>query len=267
MVTALFGIIDPHTCTLSYASAGHPPPILTLPSGFAERLPADGIPLGIAQSIDATDGTFTLPAGSLLTLYTDGLIEYSRDIIAGEAMLLDALRDQMLEAPPPLDAARALQRRIFANHESTDDVATLTVSIGAHEREAFFFEFSALSMAVPIVRRSLSRWLESLRLSEDTRFGVLTAVGEAIANAVEHAYSNEFPGLARVEATYENDELHIKIEDHGTWRAAQKREGRGRGLPMMRALMDGVEIRSDAKSTIVALRKTVKAEDGENSTA
>ena len=267
MVTALFGIIDPHTCTLSYASAGHPPPILTLPSGLAERLPADGIPLGIAESVDATDWTFTLPAGSLLTLYTDGLIEYSRDVLAGEAMLLDALRAQMLDVPTPLDAARALQRRIFANHENTDDVATLTVSIGAHEREAFFFEFSALSMAVPIVRRSLSRWLESVHLSEDTRFGVLTAVGEAIANAVEHAYGNGLPGLARVEATYENDELRIKIEDHGKWRPAQKREERGRGFPMMRALMDGVEIRSDAKSTIVALRKTIKAGDGESNAA
>ena len=263
MVTALFGIIDPTTSTLSYASAGHPPPILTLPSGMAERLPADGIPLGIADEVEATDWTFTLPPGSLLTLYTDGLIEYSRDVVAGEAMLLDALREQMMDVPAPPDAARALQRRIFANASNTDDVATLTVTIAPQERKTFHYEFSAITMAVPLVRRSLSRWLESIELDEDTRFGVLTAVGEAIANAVEHAYGTETPGIACVDATCESGELEIKIEDRGKWRPAQKRDERGRGLPMMRALMDGVEIRSDAKSTCVALRKTVKRKGDE----
>ena len=61
MVTAIFGIIDPSTATITYAAAGHPAPILALPCTLVERLPSGGIPLGIADTIDATDWSFTIP--------------------------------------------------------------------------------------------------------------------------------------------------------------------------------------------------------------
>jgi anti-sigma regulatory factor (Ser/Thr protein kinase) len=250
MVTAMFGIVDPRDGTFTYASAGHPAPLLALPCGSALLLPKDGLPLGIVDELGATDWTFTLPPGATFAVYTDGLIEYSRDIVEGEHRLLDAMRDSAVVRD--VEPARALLRHIFATQPNTDDVATLTVSAADVPSRSFGFTFSALPMAVPIVRRSLDRFAARLGLADDDRFAVLTAAGEAMANAVEHAY-NGTPGLVRLEAEASADALTVTVEDEGKWKPAQRRDERGRGLPLMRALMDAVEIRTHQASTQVRL--------------
>jgi anti-sigma regulatory factor (Ser/Thr protein kinase) len=120
----------------------------------------------------------------------------------------------------------------------------------------FAFTFTALPMAVPIVRRSMQRFAERIGLNEDQRFALLAACGEAIANAVEHAYVGA-PGLVRVSAHASQDRLVVSIEDEGKWRPAQRRDERGRGLPLMRALMDAVEIRTHQARTEVRLTMTL----------
>ncbi|HEX3467166.1 MAG TPA: SpoIIE family protein phosphatase [Candidatus Elarobacter sp.] len=257
MVTAIFGIVDPRDGTFTYASAGHPAPVLALPGGNVQMLPKDGVPLGIVDELGATDWTFTLPPGATFAVYTDGLIEYSRDAIEGEHRLLDAMCDaEIVHATEP---ARALVRRIFAACPNTDDVATLTVSAADVASTTFGFTFSALPMAVPIVRRSLDRFATRLGIGDDDRFALLTATGEAMANAVEHAYDGP-PGLVRIEAHASDDAVTVTVEDEGKWRPAQRRDERGRGLPLMRALVDAVEIRTHQARTEVRLTLGLSAE-------
>ncbi|HEX3549117.1 MAG TPA: SpoIIE family protein phosphatase [Candidatus Elarobacter sp.] len=256
MVTAIFGVVDPRDGTVTYASAGHPSPLLALPGGAVQLLPKDGVPLGILDRVDATDWTFTLPPGAIFALYTDGLIEYSRDVIEGERRLVSAVREAVLNADP--EPARALLQRIFAHEGNTDDVATLTVTAPDVRAPAFAFTFTALPMAVPLVRRSLERYAERLGVDSDGRFALLTATGEALANAVEHAYLGD-PGLVRVHAEPVEDVLHVVVEDDGKWKPAQRRDERGRGLPLMRALMDGVEIRTHQARTEVRLTMRLDA--------
>jgi len=110
---------------------------------------------------------------------------------------------------------------------------------------------------VPIVRRSLDRFAARLGLDDDRRFALLTATGEAIANAVEHAYRGS-PGLVRLEAQAGDEALTITVEDEGKWKPAQRREERGRGLPLMRALMDAVEIRTHQARTEVRLTMSLE---------
>jgi len=251
MVTAIFGIADPREATVTYASAGHPAPVLALPGGSAHLLPRDGVPLGVVDVVGASDWTITLPPGGMLALYTDGLIEFSRDVVDGERRLVDAVRAGVLDTDEP-EPARALLRRVFEDCGNTDDVATLTIAAGEANADAFSFTATALPMAVPIVRRSLERFARGLGLDHERRFALLTATGEALANAVEHAYDRT-PGLVRVRVEKQGRALVISVEDDGKWRPAQRREERGRGLPMMRALVDGVEIRTDAARTEVRL--------------
>lgn len=256
MVTAIFGIVDPAERTVTYASAGHPAPLLALPGGTVYVLPKDGVPLGIVDRVDASDWTFTLPAGGLLAVYTDGLIEYSRDVLDGERRLIEAVRDGM--AQPPAEPARGLLQRVFAHAENTDDVAALTIAAADTSDTEFSFAFTALPMAVPLVRRSFERFAMRLGLDEDRRFALLAASGEAIANAVEHAYQSA-PGLVRMHALLSDGVLTVTVEDEGKWKPAQRREERGRGLPLMRALMDGVEIRTHQSRTEVRLSMSVLA--------
>ncbi len=253
MVTAIFGIADPRDGTISYASAGHPSPILALPNGTTALLPKDGVPLGIVDRIDAADWTFTLPPGALFALYTDGLIEYTRDVIDGERRLVRAVGDGVRERDA--EPARALLQRIFDGSGNTDDVATLTIAAPDDASSTFAFTFTAVPMAVPLVRRSLERYAGRIGLDEERRFAVITATGEALANAVEHAYTG-VPGLVRVRAEATDGALHLVIEDDGKWKPAKRREERGRGLPLMRALMDAVEIRTHRARTEVRLSLT-----------
>ena len=73
-----------------------------------------------------------------------------------------------------------------------------------------------------------------------------------MANAVEHAYLGS-PGLVRVQRATPTTQLLVTVEDEGKWKPAQRRDERGRGLPLMRALMDGVEIRTHQARTEVRL--------------
>ncbi|HYZ16956.1 MAG TPA: SpoIIE family protein phosphatase [Candidatus Acidoferrum sp.] len=250
MVTAIFGIIDPRDSVATYACAGHPPPLLALADGAVQLLPKDGLPLGIGDEIGASDWTFTIPPGAQLALYTDGLIEHSRDVIAGEAELLDAVRANVRCTRD--EPARALLEQIFAARDNTDDVAALTITSTDLPSTSFSFTFSAIPMAVPLARRSLRRFLERLGLDDDRVFAVLTATGEAIANAVEHAYTAA-GGIVRVQAQGVGADVVVSIEDEGSWKPAQRRDERGRGLPLMRALVDAVEIRTHHARTEVRL--------------
>lgn len=250
MVTAIFGILDPATATLTYATAGHPGPILALPDGTALKLPAEGIPLGIDEHTGARDWTFTLPPGSMIALYTDGLIEFSRDVIAGEKRVLEALRREVV-SPSPMPA-RSLVSRVFSEVKNTDNVAVLAIVIDDAPEHDFAFEFSAIPIAVPLVRRALQRHLRSVALETDERFAAITAIGEAVANAVEHAY-NGAVGTIRLRVTFDAGVLHAEIEDDGCWQAPREREERGRGIPLMRALMSRVEIKTLPTRTIVRL--------------
>jgi anti-sigma regulatory factor (Ser/Thr protein kinase) len=257
MVTAVFGILDPQTGTFTYATAGHPAPIIALPDGTVQKLPKDGIPLGIADSTESSDWTFTLPAGSLLALYTDGLIEYTRDVIAGEERLLAALREEIVE--PATAPARSLVSRVFRDIKNADDVAVLGVAMEDAPAKDFTFDFTGIPVAVPLVRRSLQRYLRTLDLTPDDRFAVITSIGEALANAVEHAYSGGGSGIVRLRVSSSDDVLTATVEDDGRWRPAQRHEERGRGLPMMRALMSGVEIQTNQARTSVRLTLELSA--------
>ena len=250
MVTAIFGVIDPATSTFRYASAGHPGPILTLSDGTALRMPTGGIPLGIADSTESADWAFTLPSGGLIALYTDGLIEYSRDVIDGEARLFDALRAEILA--PSRTPARALLDRIFTNCTNNDDVAALVISVDDPPNDDFVFDFSAVALAVPLVRRALQRYGQRLQLGDEHMFALVTAVGEAMANAVEHGSGNR-ASIVGIRTLHREGQLITTIASEGAWRPQNVHEERGRGLPLMRALMSSVHIETDSERTLVRL--------------
>jgi serine phosphatase RsbU (regulator of sigma subunit)/anti-sigma regulatory factor (Ser/Thr protein kinase) len=254
MVTAVFGFYDPRTSIFSYATAGHPPPILVLPGRFGRALPLGGLPLGSSSSVGSPDWTFTLPEGSLLVLYTDGLIENERNLEKGERELIRAARAVAEE--PGEDFATAIQARIFNGAANRDDAAVLTLSRSAPVPG---YVFSAVASVAPLARAILELELAPYAYDEEKKFGVLVAAGEAVANAIEHAYRGEAPGLIRLSIERERESLNIKVEDFGRWRSFVKRKDRGRGIELMRAYADGVQIRSRQDSTAVVLRVDLPA--------
>lgn len=260
MVTAIFAFYDPDKCIFRYAVAGHPPPIIATPDGFAQLLPGGGMPLGASDSIDSHDWTFTLPPGAQVVLYTDGLIEYDRDLDAGEQLLLEAISADLI-AGGSQDPAKSIQERIFSRSANKDDAATLTLTRSKEAAANVSLVFSAIPMISALVRSTLRRLGGSIGLTSDQEFSLLVAVGEAIANAVEHAYGDVEPGLVEIKTRYADNRFVVQIDDYGRWRPFQKREERGRGIPLMHALVDGVQIKSTQTNTSITLTMNLPQDD------
>jgi PAS domain S-box-containing protein len=127
MVTAFVGVIDPQHRHMLYASAGHWPGLLRDAGGAIAQLAATGLPLGCRSLADGERRAVALGPGSCLLLYTDGLVEWSRDALAGEALLQQCFA----EAATGNDdhPAKALVERVLAGATARDDVAVLTVTV------------------------------------------------------------------------------------------------------------------------------------------
>jgi len=122
--TCVYAIFDAVTGTCEVASAGHLPPLLVRPDGTNELLDVNPAPpLGIGSG-PIMSRTLTIEDGSLLVLYTDGLVEKrGRDIDEGIGRLREMFgpgsADQPLE-----DLCRATLAGVFFD-ERRDDIAVL----------------------------------------------------------------------------------------------------------------------------------------------
>jgi len=132
IVTAFVAVLDPITLILTYASAGHPPPLLRSASGQIIALSGSGLPLGL-RAIQTGEPephrSIRLDDSSLIVLYTDGLIEATRDIMAGENSVREALASN--EVWNAVNPAAAISDHVL--EEVVDDVAILTIRIDSAE--------------------------------------------------------------------------------------------------------------------------------------
>lgn len=128
-VTAFVGVVDGITNTLTYASAGHPPPFLRMADGELRALDASGLPLGLrSNGINNGSTSIDLPHGTCLVLYTDGLTEFERSPESGERRLRAVLEDGHICSS--LHPARAIVERTMNDAGARDDVAVLVVKVG-----------------------------------------------------------------------------------------------------------------------------------------
>ena len=123
-VTAWVGVIDPVWATLAYAGAGHPPPLLRTCGRHVLRVDAAGLPLGLRERGQDLTRHADIVDDATLLLYTDGLVEAERDVIGGEAALVQALREADLGAAP----AQAIHDAVLHGVAASDDVAMLVVA-------------------------------------------------------------------------------------------------------------------------------------------
>jgi GAF domain-containing protein/anti-sigma regulatory factor (Ser/Thr protein kinase) len=251
MTTLVFLVIDPGGETLELVSAGHPPPVVIDPDGAATVLwPQGGVPLGATAASIYTAQTFPLPTGSTVLAYTDGLIERRGQSLDIGLERLRALADGTVDAA-------ALCRAIVAElvpEAPGDDVAFVAARVPPLA-DHLSTRWDAKPDTLAPIRFLLRRWLLNRGATEDETFDITVASQEACANAIEHAYG---PGRAEfaVEASYDAGRVAITIADQGRWRPPRG-TNRGRGLPLMRELMDDVEIAQGEDGTAVTLVRTL----------
>ncbi len=249
IVTAAVGVLTPESRTFVFASAGHPPILYARAAHDVTELSTHGIPLGVVAEYTYSEESIVIDSSSVLVLYTDGLTEFAHDVETGEQTLRRVVRELADASPPGL--AEAIVRGTVAGRP-LDDIAVLALELHADQLQSLDIVVPATVGSARTVRRSLRRLCLANALNEDQTFRVLVAAGEAVSNAIEHAYLDE-PGTIHVLGTRKDGCLHIEVADEGRWRAGQRNEG-GRGLQLMQRLMDNVVIERTETGTAIRQR-------------
>ncbi|MEU5645189.1 SpoIIE family protein phosphatase [Streptomyces milbemycinicus] len=190
IATCLYAIYDPIAHRLQVANAGHPPPLLLHPDGRGEalRIPP-GAPIGVGGVVFECVETHA-PAGAILLLYTDGLVESrDTDVWTGVQSLCVRLRVAAAHARapmPPEDLCDLVLGPLDPRNQD-DDVALLAArfdGIPWHNVAYWFLDPQPQTprRARRLARRTLHRWnLDSLMESTELM------VGEVVTNAVRYA--------------------------------------------------------------------------------
>ena len=250
--TLQYLLLDPQEGSLLLASAGHPPPLVLNGGGAGSFVELRGsVPLGAVRYASYEEVETRLEPGATLVLYTDGVIERP-----GEP--LDAGLERLLEAATradrdPLGICDAIVGALLPDGATRDDAALLVVR-ALPLSNPLELRLPADVDTIPTLRRLLGRWLGEAEASRTEVEEISLACSEACANAIEHAYA---PGPAAIEVTAtvtEDPQVLISVRDFGTWRPPRGSH-RGRGMVLMKGLMDAVEVDKGDDGTTVRLAR------------
>jgi PAS domain S-box-containing protein len=252
MATLVLAVFDPVDAELSWVNAGHPPPLTLSADGTPHYLGgARSVPLGVLAFPNYEQETVTLKPGGAVVLYTDGLVERRAESIdlgldrlsnaaAGSPLEAEALCDRLLHAALPTGA-------------TSDDVALLAlchVPLGSRLALDLPSEPSALRS----LRALLRRWLAQAEASDVDVHAIVMACSEACTNAIEHAGAAPDETIA-FEAILSDGEVDVVVRDRGHWREGRPPNDQGRGLELIDALMDDVQLEAAPEGTTVRLRR------------
>ncbi len=254
--TVFCGVLNPATGDLTYASAGHPPAVVTHPDGTTDLLDQGrSRPLGVHAGTGERPGAaYTVPTRATLLLYTDGLVERRRQpLTAGIDRVTAAVQRGRTAAIEEL--AADVMDTMAPDGGYDDDVALLLY----RHPGPLDLEFPAEADRLGPVRSALRGWLARCGIDSTTTQNVLVAAGEACANAIEHGHRHLPRGRIRLRAAATADDLQLTISDSGRWQTPQPAANphRGRGLLLMRALMTEVTVTTGTAGTIVGLQARI----------
>ncbi|GAC1364806.1 MAG: hypothetical protein NVSMB32_07700 [Actinomycetota bacterium] len=238
MTTLVSAVYQPGSGLLTYMCAGHPPPLLVRPGGEASFLEGGRVtPLGV-PTVRGQEGSVLLDPGSVLILYTDGLIERpGSSLDAGMLALVEAVRAVPDASPEAL--CDAITAALIGDSSPGDDVALLVVSCAPALSDTFRLSMTTDPQRLGGLRHAFSGWLTHLGASAEERGDLILAVSEAVTNSMVHAYGPE-DGTVEVEARHDGGAVTVTVSDRGTWRSRET--SGGRGLLLMQALVESCDL-------------------------
>ncbi|HXW88015.1 MAG TPA: SpoIIE family protein phosphatase [Streptosporangiaceae bacterium] len=255
--TCVYAIFDAVTGTCEVASAGHLPPLLVRPDGTNELLDVpQAPPLGVGSGL-IQSRTLHIEDGSLLVLYTDGLVEKrSRDIDEGIGRLREIFgpgsANESLE-----ELCKATLAGVYAD-EHRDDIAVLMARLRRLPADrivtwALPSELTSASRARSVIRRPLRRWgLTDLLPTAEL------LVSELVTNAVRYAQ-----GKIGLRLVLENGLVCEVLDDSAALprlRHPDDSDERGRGLQVVSQLAQRWGARRAASGKVVWCELPVPAD-------
>lgn len=254
MTTMVYVVLDPLEGRVTWVNAGHLPPLAVTSDGIARFLDGpSSVPLGV-MSYPAYEAAETeMPLGGTVLLYTDGLVERPGELLDdGLDRLAAAVRGERVG---PQDLCDHVLERLVPADGASDDVALLALC-SPPLSDSFRVELGSEPGELASMRALLRRWLRNADGDDVEIAEILTATGEAAANAIEHGGSIAGGPPFEVSGSWDGDAIEIVVRDSGGWRRRQSSEG-GRGLVLMRALMDSVDVDPGPDGTTVRMSRRI----------
>lgn len=241
---------EPSTGRARIAGGGHPPALLASETGGVQQIPAAGGPIGWPGGGSISVADIRLEVGDSLILYTDGLIEASKDILAGEESLRRHART--LIGVSAQEAAAELVERAIAEGSRRDDSVALVLRRSLDHAS---WRRPPVATAVGEIRIELDDWLQTQGVDPRVVSDVLLLSSELLANAVHAARADIGLKAQMIEGS-----LVIEVHDDGAGDPDLADKGLtvpdlgdegGRGMFVVRELSKSVDIVSTSEGTIV----------------
>ena len=253
MATAAYAVFDTETGVLRFATAGHLPPIIVGPTRSFVVDASPGAPLGAFPYGSCPEHQMSLDSDEMILMYTDGLVER-------RSSPLEEGIEELLALVSTGDSAEQACRNAMEGlvpPEGLDDDVALVVLHNVPVPTRLRLRMRADPKVLADVRRSVRRWLRERGANGDDVNEITLAVGEACANAIEHAYSPA-PAWFVLDAVESDGAVTVTVLDTGQWRPARG-ENRGRGLRIIEAAMDETTVASTDEGTVVTMRRRLGA--------
>ncbi|AGC64885.1 sensor-component of a two-component regulator [Mycobacterium liflandii 128FXT] len=257
--TVFLAILDTESGILDYSNAGHMPAVLAEPkSGPVLLTDARSVPLAVRRVEPRPEATQVLPPGSTLLLFTDGLVERRYESIdEGLGRVADVVADSVML---PIDAvADAVLSQLAPTGGYDDDVAMVAYR---YQHGPLRIETSATPDQLVIVRRQLLSWLQAAEVPDEQAGDIVLVVSEACTNCIEHAYRGQSVGTMLLDVEAADGAIHARVVDSGSWKKPAADPGNGgRGMTLIRAISDEVEIDNSPGGTAIDMTFRLPAED------
>ncbi|WP_405865338.1 SpoIIE family protein phosphatase [Streptomyces sp. NBC_00005] len=182
--TCLYAVYDPVSRSCTMARAGHPPPVVVPPGGAPEpvELPA-GPPLGLG-GLPFESAELELREGSVLSFFTDGLIESrERDVDASHQLLCEALATYSDSLDEACD--RVLHTLLPPGGASDDVALLLARTRGLPASQVSTWHIPADPALVAPIRKQVVEQLDTWGL-QDAAFTAELVVSELVTNAIRY---------------------------------------------------------------------------------
>ena len=257
--TLAFAVIDPSDGAISYMCAGHPYPLLVRPDGVARYLENGRMPplTAPAPATDTHPGRAPFPAGSLLVMYTDGLIERHDENLTEGFDRLAAAASACVDLPVDVVCSTLLDQLTPADGHK-DDVVILALRPTGTTDTSFVATVPADLAQITAVRHRLRHWLADLHVGAVLEHNIVLGVGEALANAIEHGNELDAQKSVSIEIFAHPTTIDATVSDLGHWTVdsatTRQEPGRGLGLTLINGLADRVKTNRAPHGTNVRLQ-------------
>lgn len=253
--------VEPDTGEATYVTAGHPTPLVVRAGGATGYLDPSGHgPLGVAVPAQGRTpvppARTTLARGDVLLLHTDGLLGRpgtapgAATVALGRAAATAVRRSAPEDAAPVVDrvCTEVLERLARTGHP--DDVALLAAR-RVDPPAALRVALPAVPVSAPRARLAVVEWLTALAVRDLDVIAAQHAVGELMANAVDHAYDAtddaERPDAVVLTAELAADgTMTCAVVDRGRWvppaGGSPEAAVRGRGLALVAGFTSSLEV-------------------------